>query len=200
MVAHYEYDPYGKALVADGPAAKANPYRFSTKYSDDETSLYYYGYRYYSAETGRWVSRDPLSDIGSSAWKTRYIAKIQEKERENSAFIARMKALGYSITLKHLLPGRINVTSAEMNLLLIGDNYGFMFVYAANSPVNTVDALGLSCCSAVLNLAAATTAAGAACGASVFEVGLNPIADTLCVSAFLWYASALLDMYDQCSN
>jgi RHS repeat-associated protein len=66
MVAHYEYDPYGKALVADGPAAKANPYRFSTKYSDDETSLYYYGYRYYSADVGRWVSRDPIAEKGGN--------------------------------------------------------------------------------------------------------------------------------------
>jgi RHS repeat-associated protein len=64
MVAHYEYDPYGKALVADGPAAKANPYRFSAKYSDDETSLYYYGYRYYQPESGRWVSRDPIGEMG----------------------------------------------------------------------------------------------------------------------------------------
>lgn len=46
MVAHYEYDPYGNALVAEGSAAKANTYRFSTKYSDDETGLYYYGLRF----------------------------------------------------------------------------------------------------------------------------------------------------------
>jgi RHS repeat-associated protein len=40
--------------------AKANPFRFSTKYQDDETDLFYYGYRYYSASTGRWISRDPM--------------------------------------------------------------------------------------------------------------------------------------------
>jgi len=38
-------------------------YRFSTKYFDKETSLYYYGYRYYNPETSRWLSRDPLGDI-----------------------------------------------------------------------------------------------------------------------------------------
>ncbi len=38
--------------------AKANPFRFSTKYQDDETDLLYYGYRYYNASTGRWLSRD----------------------------------------------------------------------------------------------------------------------------------------------
>jgi RHS repeat-associated protein len=45
--------------------AKANPFRFSTKYQDDETDLLYYGYRYYNASTGRWNSRDPIMERGS---------------------------------------------------------------------------------------------------------------------------------------
>ena len=45
--------------------AKANPFRFSTKYQDDETDLLYYGYRYYNASTGRWISRDPLEEAGA---------------------------------------------------------------------------------------------------------------------------------------
>jgi len=36
----------------------------STKYSDDETDLVYYGYRYYSPEMGRWPSRDPIGEDG----------------------------------------------------------------------------------------------------------------------------------------
>ncbi len=36
--------------------AKANPFRFSTKYTDDESDLVYYGYRYYNPSTGRWIS------------------------------------------------------------------------------------------------------------------------------------------------
>jgi RHS repeat-associated protein len=44
--------------------AKANPFRFSTKYQDDETDLLYYGHRYYSASTGRWLSKDPLGERG----------------------------------------------------------------------------------------------------------------------------------------
>jgi RHS repeat-associated protein len=45
--------------------AKANPFRFSTKYQDDESDLLYYGYRYYKASTGTWVSRDPSEEEGS---------------------------------------------------------------------------------------------------------------------------------------
>jgi RHS repeat-associated protein len=34
------------------------------KYLDDETGLYYYGYRYYNPTTGRWLSRDPIAELG----------------------------------------------------------------------------------------------------------------------------------------
>jgi len=44
--AHYEYDPFGNTTYIDNQTwAAANPFRFSTKYLDVETSLYYYGLR-----------------------------------------------------------------------------------------------------------------------------------------------------------
>jgi RHS repeat-associated protein len=39
-------------------------FRFSAKYTDGETGLIYYGYRYYQPSTGRWPSRDPLEEEG----------------------------------------------------------------------------------------------------------------------------------------
>jgi RHS repeat-associated protein len=60
--ARYEYGPFGEVIRMTGSIAKAHPLRFSTKYQDDETELVYYGYRYYNASTGRWVSRDPLEE------------------------------------------------------------------------------------------------------------------------------------------
>ena len=62
VVAHYEYDPFGTTLTAGGTAAAANPFRFSTKYTDDETTLIYYGYRFYSPTLGRWLTRDPIGE------------------------------------------------------------------------------------------------------------------------------------------
>ena len=59
--------PFGELLRATGPMAKANPFRFSTKYQDDETDLVYYGYRYYGASTGRWITRDALGEAGGRA-------------------------------------------------------------------------------------------------------------------------------------
>jgi RHS repeat-associated protein len=67
VTANYEYGPFGEVIRATGPMAKANPFRFSTKYQDDETGLLYYGYRYYNPSTGRWLSRDPKGEAGFEA-------------------------------------------------------------------------------------------------------------------------------------
>src|SRR5512147_2121259 len=57
--------PFGEVLRATGPMAKANAFRFSTKYQDDETDLLYYGYRYYTPSIGRWLSRDSIGERGA---------------------------------------------------------------------------------------------------------------------------------------
>ncbi len=62
--AAYEYSPYGRLLRAEGPMAQKNPFRFSTKYTDDETGLVYYGFRYYSPSLGRFINRDPIEEQG----------------------------------------------------------------------------------------------------------------------------------------
>ncbi len=62
--AHYEFDPYGNTIVKTGALADANSYRFSTKYTDSETGLLYYGFRFYSTKLSRWISRDPIGEQG----------------------------------------------------------------------------------------------------------------------------------------
>ena len=66
VVAQYAYDPFGNPVNDAGDADRQDdsPFRFSTKYLDDETGLYYYGYRYYDPTTGSWLSRDPLGEAG----------------------------------------------------------------------------------------------------------------------------------------
>jgi RHS repeat-associated protein len=63
-VAAYEYSPYGEFLRCEGMYAKENVFRFSTKFTDDETSLVYYGRRYYSPSQGRFLGRDPIEEQG----------------------------------------------------------------------------------------------------------------------------------------
>jgi RHS repeat-associated protein len=64
IAAHYEYDPFGKTTVATGSKANDFSHRFSTKPIDVTTGLYYYGYRFYDPENGRWPSRDPIEEEG----------------------------------------------------------------------------------------------------------------------------------------
>jgi RHS repeat-associated protein len=62
--ATYEYGPVGEPIRATGAMAKANPFRWSTKPTDNDSDLVYYGYRYYNPSTGRWLSRDPIGEKG----------------------------------------------------------------------------------------------------------------------------------------
>lgn len=64
QVARYEYGPFGEPLVATGSFAAVNPIRWSTKYHDTESGLAYFGYRYYSPVTGRFINRDPIEEEG----------------------------------------------------------------------------------------------------------------------------------------
>jgi RHS repeat-associated protein len=57
-------DPFGNVIKAIGSAANAQPFGFSTKYTDTETGLVYYGMRWYSPNVGRWLSRDKIQENG----------------------------------------------------------------------------------------------------------------------------------------
>ena len=64
VVAEYTYDAFGKLISSSGPMADVFAIRYSTKYFDVETGFYYYGYRYYSPELMRWITRDPIGEEG----------------------------------------------------------------------------------------------------------------------------------------
>jgi len=66
VAGEYEYGPFGEPLKALGDAAEENAVRFSSKYTDTESGLLYYGYRYLDPSTGRWLSRDPLGEKGGA--------------------------------------------------------------------------------------------------------------------------------------
>jgi RHS repeat-associated protein len=65
LLATYAYGPFGEQIHATGPAAHANPWRYATKYRDEETGLYYFGRRYLDPVTGQWTSRELLGESES---------------------------------------------------------------------------------------------------------------------------------------
>lgn len=66
LSAQYEYGPFGELIRVSGPMGRPNPFRFSRKYTDEESGHLYYGYRYYNPSTGRWLSRDPIAERGGA--------------------------------------------------------------------------------------------------------------------------------------
>jgi RHS repeat-associated protein len=71
VVATYTYSAFGTTTATwnattGGAATDPNPFRFSTKYFDSQTGLYYYGYRFYSPQQGRWINPDPIGVNGGA--------------------------------------------------------------------------------------------------------------------------------------
>ncbi len=60
--AEYAYGPFGEPLQLTPNVNNPSPFRFSTKFQDEETGLLYYGFRY--LREGRWLSRDPIGEGG----------------------------------------------------------------------------------------------------------------------------------------
>jgi RHS repeat-associated protein len=86
-VANYDYGPFGEVIRLSGPMAKLNPFRFSTKYDDDETDFLYYGYRYYNPSTGRWPSRDPIDELAFALTTGQIKLSRKGSTPDSSAFV-----------------------------------------------------------------------------------------------------------------
>lgn len=57
----YHYTAFGEEISSEQPL---NPWRFSSKRVDPETSFVYFGERYYSPKIRRWITRDPINFEG----------------------------------------------------------------------------------------------------------------------------------------
>jgi len=73
----YEYGPFGEPIRVSGPAAALNTFRFSTKRTDPTTDLVLYEYRVYQSSTGRWLTRDPLNELGHRTLLARRSSRIR---------------------------------------------------------------------------------------------------------------------------
>ena len=73
VLERYAYSPYGELTVLDSSFVNVsgnqssvdNSYTYTGRRYDKETGFYYYRNRYYHAQLGRFVNRDPIGYIGS---------------------------------------------------------------------------------------------------------------------------------------
>jgi len=86
MTAELDKTSAGTAGTA-GTFSTAISYRRSTKYTDAESGLIYFGYRLYHSGTGSWLTRDPLMETGG----------LNLYSIVNNDPITRIDALGLSV-------------------------------------------------------------------------------------------------------
>ena len=72
-IEHYEYTPFGgprivvnDSALSNGNAKSISPIQYSSEYYDATLGLVSYNFRNLLPEVGRWMSRDPLSEVGSA--------------------------------------------------------------------------------------------------------------------------------------
>jgi RHS repeat-associated protein len=138
VTANYEYGPFGEVIRATGPMAKVNPFMFSTKFYDWESGLYYYGYRYYNPSTGRWPSRDPLTEPGFSLLRqqaSRVVSnnRIPDANTSTTSCSSCRKSQGQSST-----------ASGQSKCQGKGKCQDDLYVFVGNDPISKWDYLGLN--------------------------------------------------------
>ncbi|HEY3760699.1 MAG TPA: RHS repeat-associated core domain-containing protein [Verrucomicrobiae bacterium] len=118
FAANYDYGPFGEPIRMTGLMSKNDPFRFSTKYDDDESDLLYYGYRYYKPSTGTWISRDPLRENGFMLLKNRQ----------------------QLFTKSDLTVKEVTIQRNDLLRKTSGINY---YIFNVNNSINEIDLFGL---------------------------------------------------------
>jgi RHS repeat-associated protein len=124
IVAHYEYDPFGEIVNQSGALAATFTHRFSTKPWCEVTGLSEYEYRKYSPRLGRWLSRDPILDMG-------FLAVFAEKDQDTEA------------ELSHIDPVPSFLIQSQYEERLMDTGNGNPMVFVLNNSLNGWDVKGL---------------------------------------------------------
>jgi RHS repeat-associated protein len=111
-----------------------NPRRENTcAYEKTASGMFYYGFRYYDPETGRWPSRDPIGERGHVTINSIY------KDIDDLVKAARrLIAQAFSIHISNRIGVRLNRPATPSNI-----NYEFEFYFdetlygfVLNDPIN----------------------------------------------------------------
>jgi len=145
VVAHYEYSPFGKITKKAGAMQDNFDYRFSSEVFDNETGLSYYNFRYYSAELGRWLSKDPIVENGheinqKSNDKVTYVDKGTYSISHWANKIKKLMEM-YADINKFRNPMNLISTLPLSSIIVVMERHLYKFCF--NSPVDKIDYLGL---------------------------------------------------------
>ncbi len=168
FVTHYAYAPFGGTRSASGPST---PFRFTGQQQDDTTGLYYLRARYYNAQTGRFLSRDPFPGLATLPGTLH----------------------PYAYALNN--PARYTDPSGEFVNILIGAGIGGAagaIVYFATKPANSgINSRDLAIAIGMGALSGGLIASGAPWAIAVAVAGLSSAASqAFACGCFNWPAMA----------
>jgi len=136
VVAHYEYDPFGRVVSSSGLCASSNLWQFSTKPFNRTWGLVHYEFRPYSPNLHIWISRDPMGEKGSEQLKSISVAYVPQQLSKREI------ALEYHLPVEAILDTREQqIVSASGSKEEWEDANPYSFV--ANMPNARIDFLGL---------------------------------------------------------
>ena len=148
ILALYEYSPFGETVVSTGPLAKVNPFRFSTKWFDNDTGLGDWGYRWYSPGMGRWLSRDPIEE-GAFAKRISTLSPSQFGSsccvgQKWSAYLkANHELLRIADKIGKMESNDISSKYIQSHVSASEADKFHLYLYVKNSPIDNYDPYGL---------------------------------------------------------
>ena len=181
----------GKRVNKGGSMQDAGgEYAFSTKPLVESLDWYYYGYRYYDPLSGRWLNRDPISELGFYTFEHRLPAVdgilnyTYKSSRENFAAIINLMNRYQIWESNETVVILDNLYTAPNKNFDPAESYG-QYHFLSNRVMNTYDYLGLLDCSKSSCLDSCIVGAATCTAGVLTSCAISGIVYGACVAAGL---------------
>ena len=125
----YGYNAFGLSgvMTATFTARSTSSYYWETRYDnyrfDAESNFYQVRYRYLHPTLGRWLTRDPIADVGFRFLTPRIVNPLNE-----------------DMSIGHNLLGNVSLRETPLK------EEQYLYCFKFNNPINNYDNLGLAVC------------------------------------------------------